>query len=131
MMGSLLFAGAVIFVVVIAVNRSNRNARYKNYGNRTRSHSGDHYFITGTGADAGSYNENSPHKTHPGTDGHSGASHNHGHHHNHGGSHWDSGNHHGSHGGWDSGGHGSHGGGDFGGGGDSGGGDSGGGGGGD
>lgn len=125
MMGSLIFAGAVIFVAVKLINRSNRNARYKNYGNRTRSHSGDHYFITGTGADAGSYNENSPHKIHPGTDGHSGPSHHHGHHHgNHTHDH-----HHGSHGGWDSGGHSSHGGGDFGGGGDSGGGDSGGGGG--
>lgn len=40
MMGSLIFVVAVIFVAVMAINRSNRNARYKNYGNRTRSHSG-------------------------------------------------------------------------------------------
>ncbi|WP_340022042.1 hypothetical protein MHI24_24050 [Paenibacillus sp. FSL K6-1096] len=122
MMGSLLFAGAVIIVAMILINRSNRNARYKNYGNRTRSHSGDHYFITGTGADAANFTGNSQRDEQRNTDSHSGASHHHGHHGNH--SH-DHGHHHGGSS-WDSS---SHGGGDFGGGGDSGGGDSGGGGG--
>ncbi|MNC53298.1 hypothetical protein D3C75_1026940 [compost metagenome] len=117
MMGSILFVGVVVFVAVLGINRSNRNARYKNYGNRYNS--ADSYFFTG--ADPNSAAGDSRSDDHRHNDGHSGASTHHGHHnHSHGGgSSWDSGSHHG---GWDSGGHGGHGGDSGGGGGDSGGG---------
>ncbi|MFD1908774.1 hypothetical protein ACFSQ7_39585 [Paenibacillus rhizoplanae] len=126
MMGSLLFAGAVIFVAVKLINRSNRNARYKKITAIEPALTREIIISSQVPEPMrAATTKNSPHKIHPGTDGHSGASHHQGHHHgNHSHDH-----HHGSHGGWDSGGHSSHGGGDFGGGGDSGGGDSGGGGG--
>ncbi|QUL56406.1 hypothetical protein KDC22_07865 [Paenibacillus tritici] len=124
MIGSFVFVGVVVYIAILGINHSNRNARHKNYGNRNnrsywkRNNSADSFFFPGVDPNISSGDSRDNHRHH---DGHSGASHHHGHHthdHNHGGSSWGSG----SHGGWDSGGHG---------GGDSGGGDGGGGGGGD
>ncbi|WP_216857212.1 hypothetical protein [Paenibacillus tritici] len=125
MIGSFVFVGVVVYIAILGINHSNRNARHKNYGNRNnrsygnRNNSADSFFLPGVDLNSSSVDSRDNHLRH--NDGHSGASHHHGHHtqdHNHGSSSWGSG----SHGGWDSGGHG---------GGDSGGGDGGGGGGGD